>query len=90
MTRQPGRYTWLALVAGTALSIALSILVNVQLAQNARDAQRDAVCDIARTQLGIYRAEAPITPAGKESERAWRDAYYYLWKCEESPRGTTG
>jgi hypothetical protein len=76
------RYALAALIVSFFGSIGLSLLVNIQLAENAREGQKRASCEIVRTQLAIYTEEPPSTPTGEAAVRAWREAWE-VWKCED-------
>lgn len=75
-------------VGASVLSALLAAGLAWTVSERSRNASRDAVCEIARTQLAVYRAEPPSTPTGEQAREAWRNAYYHEWKCEadDSPR----
>lgn len=63
-------------------AVGFNILITVTLSERARDGQRQSSCEIARTQLAIYREAPPSTSTGEAAQAAWRTAYSD-WRCAD-------
>jgi len=74
MISQPGWKAWLAVVFTVMASIGVNVLISINLANRAAEAQSEVACNIARTQDGIYTASPPSTETGRLAAAAWDDA----------------
>lgn len=82
------RYALVAVVVSIVTAVGINTLVTIKLAERARDASRQSSCEVARTQLAVYRAVPPETPIQREAQDAWRTAYSQ-WQCDTiTPRET--
>lgn len=94
----PGWYSWLVVVALTAASAALSVVVNRGLTQNALEADRRAKADAEakaqqlaennrRGMCSVFLAQERVfaeaeTEVGRNAEKAWHDLAV-TYRCYE-------
>jgi hypothetical protein len=79
--RAPGIRVWMALVGTVVASVFLNVLISINLANRAAEAQSVVACDIARTQTDSYRSSPPSTETGRALAVSWENARK-RW-CEE-------